>query len=83
MLFVILQRIWKTRKAATGFRLGWQIFIPKGDDTSGPDLMRPITILNSEARLFWSGFERKLSRFMIKNDYIDLKIQKAFASGLH
>jgi len=44
--------------------------------------MRPITVLNSEARLFWSVFGLKLTRFCVSNGYIDIKMQKAFLEGI-
>ena len=47
-----------------------------------PELMRPISILNSESRLFWTIFQRRLSSFLLKNSYIQLKVQKAFLHGV-
>ena len=82
MLYKIYQRLWKLRKTPLGFRLAWQLQLPKSENTSHPSEMRPITILNSEARLYWSGFERKLSSFMLQNKYIRSVSQKAFIRGV-
>jgi hypothetical protein len=81
-MYCIFHRIWKERLIPFSFRIGWQLMLAKSDDTSKPSLMRGITILNSEARIYWSGYEGKLSSYMLNNNYIRTNVQKAFVRGV-
>ena len=51
----------------------WQIArvreLAKSDDTSHPDLMRPISVLNVEGRLFFTIYREKMASYF-KNSYI-------------
>ena len=44
--------------------------------------MRPITVLNCEGHIFFSIFQSRLSRFMLKNNYLVLRVHKAFLEGV-
>src|SRR3569623_2129846 len=44
--------------------------------------MRPISVLNAEGRLFWTVFQKRLSRFMLTNGFIDSRVQKGFMEGV-
>src|SRR2546423_7557204 len=44
--------------------------------------MRPISILNVEGRIFFTIYQRRLSSFLISNNYIQKKIQKGFINGV-
>lgn len=81
-LWTILQRVWKDRSIPTAFQVGRIRLLPKSDDTSHPKLMRPISILNVEGRLFWTVFQKRLSKFMLTNGYIDSRVQKGFLEGV-
>ena len=56
--------------------------IPKSEDTTHPSKMRPISVLNAEGRIFWTIFQQRLSKYMLDNQYIKLKVQKAFLHGV-
>ena len=56
--------------------------LAKTDDTSEPSLIRLITALNVEGRIFFSVFQSCLSSFMLKNGYLVLRVQKAFLEGV-
>ena len=81
-LLAIIQRVWKEKRIPLSWRIGRVTEIPKEEDTSHPSLMRPITVLNVEGRLFWSIFQTRLADFVIGNNYISNTIQKAFMEGV-
>ena len=39
-------------------------------------------ILNAEGRIFWTVFQQRLSKYMLDNQFIKLKVQKAFLHGV-
>ena len=82
LLWKILSRVWKDRAIPNIFQVGRIRLLPKSGDTSHPNLMRPISVLNAEGRLFWTVFQRRLSKYMLGNGYIDRKTQKAFWRAL-
>ena len=44
--------------------------------------MRPISVLNVEGRIFFSAVQKRLASFMLSNNYIKIKTQKAFLEGI-
>ncbi len=56
--------------------------IAKSSDTSHPSLMRPISVLNVEGRLFFTIYQEKMATFMLKNAYITQSVQKAFLESV-
>ena len=75
-------RVWKDRAIPSILQVGRIRPLPKSGDTSHPKLMRPISVLNSESRLFWTVFQKRLSKYMLKNGYIDSRVQKGFLEGV-
>ncbi len=56
--------------------------LDKGKGSSSPEIMRPISVLNVEGRLFFSIVHYRLAPFLVKNGYIKIKDQKAFIDGI-
>ena len=82
ILWKILRRVWVDRAIPDSFQVGRIRLLAKSSDTSHPRLMRPISVLNAEGRLFWTVFQKKLSKFMLSNSYIDSRVQKGFLEGV-
>jgi len=82
LLWQICGRVWRERKVPLELRVGRVRLLAKSSDTSDPKLMRPISVLNVESRLFWTVFQRKLGSYMLSNKYIDSRIQKGFLEGV-
>ncbi len=78
----IMRSAQRLRTVAQSWQIGRVTLIPKSGDNSQPGLMRDITILNVEGRLFWSVFQRRVANFMLENGYIPRAVQKAFLEGV-
>jgi hypothetical protein len=78
----LCERAWIEKVIPLVWRLGRAMLLAKSDDTSHPELMRRITILNAEARIFWAMFHNRLLKYMIQNRYQNLSVQKAFTPGV-
>ena len=75
-------RVWKTRKIPVSWQIARIKLLSKGSDSSHPSLMRPISILNVEGRLFFTIYQQRLSSYLLNNEYIQRKVQKAFLDGV-
>ena len=73
-LLKIIHRVWKDKEIPRSWQCGFVILIPKSSTTtlSDPTEFRPIALINTEGRLFFTLMEWRLSNFMIKNGYIKL-----------
>jgi len=67
----LLERVWVERNIPSAFQVGRIRLLPKSSDTSHPKHMRPISVLSSEGRLFWTVFQKRLSQYMLDNGYIN------------
>ena len=81
-LFDLERRAWQERQIPAQMQVGRIRLIPKSEDTTHPSKMRPISVLNAEGRIFWTIFQQRLSKYMLDNQYIKLKVQKAFLHGV-
>ena len=81
-LYKLERLAWTKREIPKDMQVGRVRLLPKSDKTDHPSLMRPISVLNAEGRLFWTFYQTRLSKFMLANNYIQLKVQKAFLHGV-
>jgi hypothetical protein len=77
-LYLLLSLIWTTRKIPTQWKVARVKLLPKSEDTSTPGVMRPISMVNVEGRIFWSLYQKQMAEYFIGNGYIDLRVQKGF-----
>ena len=78
MLWEICCRVWRERRIPVSWQIARVRLIAKSQDISHPSLMRPISVLNAEGRLFFTVYERRLSSYLLANGYIQRKVQKTF-----
>jgi hypothetical protein len=81
-LYLLQKQIWRKRGIPKEWRVIRVKMIPKSDDTSHPNKVRPISVSNSEGRLFWTMYQERMSDFFLENKYIDIRIQKGFLKGV-
>ena len=79
-LLQIMKRAWRDRVIPVSWQRGCNILIPKSStkDLSDPSELRPVALLNAEARLFFTLMEWQLSDDMVSNGYLDFTVQKGF-----
>jgi hypothetical protein len=75
-------RVWRDKCIPSAWQIGRIKLLDKGKGTGKPGEMRPISILNSEGRLFWTVYQERLATYMTGNGYIDRSVQKAFLPGM-
>ena len=82
VLTAIIQHVWVTRRIPRAWQTSSIILIAKSDKLDSPKEFRPIALLNTGGKVFMSEVNRRMERFMLANQFIDLRVQKAFLSGV-
>ena len=77
----VLQRAWNHKVVPKEFCLANGIYIPKEKDAVGIGNFRPISLLNIEGKIYFGVIARRLTQFLMGNNYIDTSIQKAGIPG--
>ena len=84
----VLKYLWRLMKVSwekgiipKAWRRAGGILIPKEKNSSTIDQFRQISLLNVEGKIFFSVVARRLSAFLLANNYIDTSVQKAGISG--
>jgi hypothetical protein len=78
----IIRRVWKLRRIPVSWQCALVVLIAKSSNLKLPSEFRPIALLNAEGRIFFTLMQWRLSDYMVKNGYIDSKIQKGFMWGV-
>jgi hypothetical protein len=82
LLYELFSRAWKECAVPSSWQVALVILLGKTDDTSKPELMRPIALTNCDGKLFFTFLQVRMTAFMIRNKFLDLSVQKAFAPGI-
>ena len=82
ILWKILRVIWRRGKIVEQWRFAERVWIPKEEGSKSLDQFRIISLLNTESKIFFSLFSRRLSDFILGNGYIDTSAQKDGVAGM-
>ena len=81
-LHLIVQKIWKTKMIPENWALAFAVLLAKSEDLSKVSEFRPIAITCTVGKIFFSVVSDRLQNYMVRNDYIPLRIQKGFLAGM-
>ena len=82
LLWKVLRTIWRRGRVADQWRQAEGVWIPKEEKSKEIDQFRIISLLNTEGKIFFSILSRRLSKFLIMNEYIDTSVQKGGVAGI-
>ena len=80
-LWKLLQEAYTKKFIAEIWGLTDGIYIPKEKDSRKIEQFRPISLLKVEDKIFFGVIEKRMTRFMINNGYVNTSIQKAGVPG--
>lgn len=66
--------IWRRRKIAQSWRYTEGVFVPKEERSENMDRFQTISFLSME--IFFSVVAKKLSNFLLKNNFIDMSVEE-------
>ena len=81
-LWKTIKVIWRRGKVANQWRKCEGVWIPKEENSREIDQFRSISLLSTESKIFFSILSRRLSNFLLSNNYIDTSVQKGGVSGI-
>ena len=82
LLWSYLKGIWKKQKVAKVWRKANGIFIPKEQDAKSVEKFRTISLLNVEGKIYFGILSKRITKYLMKNYYIDTSIQKGGIPGI-
>ncbi|XP_023810165.1 uncharacterized protein LOC105353972 [Oryzias latipes] len=80
-LWKILRVIWRRGRVPDQWRWAEGVWIPKEENSKNINQFRTISLLSVEGKVFFSIVSRRLTEFLLKNDYIDPSVQKGGIPG--
>ena len=81
-LWKIIVTIWRKGKIVEQWRFADGVWIPKEENARDIEQFRSISLLNTESKIFFSVISRRLTDFLIRNDYLDTSVQKGGIPGM-
>lgn len=81
-LWRLLRVAWRRGKMTESWMEAEGCFIPKEDKSTRLSQFRTISLLNVEGKIFLAVAARRLTSFMLANDYIDISVQKGGVPGV-
>lgn len=81
-LWKIIRVIWRRGKVAQQWRFAEGVWIPKEKDSKKINQFRIISLLSVEGKIFFSIVARRLTNFLLTNNYIDTSVQKGGIAGV-
>lgn len=76
ILWRLMRTAWKNQQVPAEWQQGIGVFIPKEQDSCSISQFRNIDLLNVEGKIFFSILARRMTNFLMANEYIDKSFQK-------
>lgn len=80
-LWRLIRVLWKNKQTPKTWTLAEGCFVPKELNSTGLDQFREISLLDVEGKIFWAIVAKRLTSYLLANDYIDASVQKGGISG--
>ncbi|XP_062272394.1 LOW QUALITY PROTEIN: uncharacterized protein LOC133978067 [Scomber scombrus] len=81
-LWKTLKVIWRRGRVVDQWRCAEGVWIPKEENSRNIDQFRTISLLSVEGKVFFSIVSRRLTEYLLKNNYIDPSVQKGGVPGV-
>lgn len=77
----LLRTLWKKKLEPRLWTLAEGCFVPKELNSTRLDQFREISLLDVEGKIFWSIIAKRLTTYLLANDFIDPSVQKGGVPG--
>lgn len=81
LLWRLMGIAWKNQSIPPAWSRAITTFIPKGKDSHNISQFRGIALLNVEGKIFFSVMAKRMTSYLLANNYIDTSCQKAGIPG--
>jgi hypothetical protein len=80
-LWKLMKVIWRKGKIPACWQLAEGCFVPKEERSESIEQFRTISLLNVEGKIFFSVLARRMTNYMVDNQYVDTSVQKGGVPG--
>ena len=81
-LWRVSRAIWTKNRVADWWRYSEGVWIPKEENSVEIEKFWIISLLDTECKIFFCILSRRLTRYIIENEYIDKSVQKVGVPGI-
>ncbi len=81
ILWRLMRTAWRNQQVPAKWQQAIGVFIPKEENSCTISQFRSIALLNVEGKIFFSILARRMTNFLMANDYINTSCQKAGIPG--
>lgn len=81
LLWYLMRTIWKKQLIPSEWQRAVAVFIPKEANSTEIGQFRNIALLNVEGKIFFSVLAKRMTNYLLHNNYIDTNCQKAGVPG--
>lgn len=81
-LWKLIRIIWRKGKVVEQWRRAEGVWIPKEENSTTLDQFRVISLLNTEGKIFFGVLSRRITKYVLANNYIDKSVQKGGIPGM-
>ena len=81
LLWKILRVIWKKECVPTAWQRAEGCFVPKGENSLAINQFRTISLLSVECKIFFAILSKRMTNYMLANEYLDVSVQKGGVPG--
>ncbi|XP_063448172.1 uncharacterized protein LOC134727719 [Mytilus trossulus] len=81
-LWKLIRVIWRRGRLAESWHKAEGCFIPKEEKSETLKQFRTISLLNVEGKIFLAILAKRMTNYMLSNEYIDIAVQKGGVPGV-
>uniref|UniRef100_A0A3B4XDA6 Reverse transcriptase domain-containing protein n=1 Tax=Seriola lalandi dorsalis TaxID=1841481 RepID=A0A3B4XDA6_SERLL len=81
VLWRLMRTAWRNKEVPAEWQQALGVFIPKEENSCTVSQFRSIALLNVEGKIFFSVLARRMTNFLMANEYIDTSCQKVGIPG--
>ena len=81
-LWKLMKVLWRNGRVAKSWMTSGGCFIPKEEAAKEIKQFRTISLLNVEDKIFLAVFARRLTAYLLRNNYMDIAVQKGGIPGI-
>ena len=81
-LWRLIRLIWKSKTIPNSWTLAEGCFVPKERNAKSLDQFREISLLDVEGKIFWAVVAKRLTLYLLENEFVDTSVQKGGVPGI-
>ena len=81
LLWKILRLVWKKETLPGIWQRAEGCFVPKEENSADIKQFRTVSLLSVECKIFFAILSKRMTKYMLENKYLDIRVQKGGVPG--